>query len=207
MNMTERTSDVTTNDVLIQTSSALIQRNIDTSIAENAAEAKQLLMDLIPKNSEVYVSTSETLDSIGYTEHISKSNGYKSLNELVTAEPDLDAQKDVRRRVTTIADYFVGSVQAISASGEVIIASGSGSQIAAYVYGAKKVFWVAGIQKICQDLPSAIERVRGYTLEKHDQWLEGYGRSAAPVGKLLIFEHEQVKERVHMILVKETLGW
>ena len=207
MNMTERTSDVTTNDVLIQTSSALIQRNIDTSIAENAAEAKQLLMDLIPKNSEVYVSTSETLDSIGYTEHISQSNGYKSLNELVTAEPDLDAQKDVRRRVTTIADYFVGSVQAISANGEVIIASGSGSQIAAYVYGAKKVFWVAGIQKICQDLPSAIERVRGYTLEKHDQWLEGYGRSAAPVGKLLIFEHEQVKERVQMILVKEALGW
>ena len=205
--MTERTSDVTTNDVLIQTSSALIQRNIHTSIAENAAEAKQLLMDLIPRNSEVYVSTSETLDSIGYTEHISQSNNYKSLNELVTAETDLDTQKDVRRRVTTIADFFVGSVQAISASGEVIIASGSGSQIAAYVYGAKKVFWVAGIQKICQDLPSAIERVRGYTLEKHDQWLEGYGRSAAPVGKLLIFEHEQVKERVHMILVKEILGW
>ena len=162
--MTERTSDVTTNDILIQTSSALIQRNIDTSIADNAAEAKQLLLDLIPRNSEVYVSTSETLDSIGYTEHISQSNGYKSLNELVTAEPDLDAQKDVRRRVTTIADYFVGSVQAISASGEVIIASGSGSQIAAYVYGAKKVFWVAGIQKICPDLPSAIERVRGLSL-------------------------------------------
>lgn len=205
--MTERTSDVTTNDILIQTSLALTQRNIHTSIAENAADAKQLLIDLIPRNSEVYVSTSETLDSIGYTEHISKSNNYKSLNELVTAETDLDTQKDVRRRVTTIADYFVGSVQAISASGEVIIASGSGSQIAAYVYGAKKVFWVAGIQKICQDLPSAIERVRGYTLEKHDQWLEGYGRSAAPVGKLLIFEHEQVKERVHMILVKEILGW
>lgn len=205
--MIERTSDVTTNDVLIQTSLALTQRNIHTSIAENAADAKQLLIDLIPRNSEVYVSTSETLDSIGYTEHISQSNNYKSLNELVTAETDLDTQKDVRRRVTTIADYFVGSVQAISASGEVIIASGSGSQIAAYVYGAKKVFWVAGIQKICQDLPSAIERVRGYTLEKHDQWLEGYGRSAAPVGKLLIFEHEQVKERVHMILVKETLGW
>ena len=205
--MTERTSDVTTNDILIQTSLALTQRNIHTSIAENAADAKQLLIDLIPRNSEVYVSTSETLDSIGYTEHISQSNNYKSLNELVTAETDLDTQKDVRRRVTTIADYFVGSVQAISASGEVIIASGSGSQIAAYVYGAKKVFWVAGIQKICQDLPSAIERVRGYTLEKHDQWLEGYGRSAAPVGKLLIFEHEQVKERVHMILVKETLGW
>jgi hypothetical protein len=70
--MTERTSDVTTNDVLIQTSSALIKRNIHTSIAENAAEAKQLLMDLIPRNSEVYVSTSETLDSIGYTEHISQ---------------------------------------------------------------------------------------------------------------------------------------
>ena len=205
--MTERTSDATTNDVLIQTISALTQRNIHTSIAESAAEAKQLLMDLIPRNSEVYVSTSETLDSIGYTEHISQSDSYKSLNELVTAETDLDTQKDVRRRVTTIADYFVGSVQAISASGEVVIASGSGSQIAAYVYGAKKVFWVAGIQKICQDLPSAIERVRGYTLEKHDQWLEGYGRSAAPVGKLLIFEHEQVKERVHMILVKETLGW
>ena len=205
--MTERTPDVTINNTLIRTTSSLNQRNIQTSIADNAVEAKQLLIDLIPRNSEVYVSTSETLDSIGYTEYVSQSNSYKNLNELVSAETDLDAQKDVRRRVTTIADYFVGSVQAISESGEVIVASGSGSQIAAYVYGAKKVFWVAGTQKICQDLPSAIERVRGYTLEMHDQWLQGFGRSAAPVGKLLIFEHEQVKERVHLILVKETLGW
>ena len=159
--MTERISGVTTDDTLIQTISSLNQRNIQTSIADNAAEAKQLLIDLIPRNSEVYVSTSETLDSIGYTEYVSRSNSYKNLNELVSAETDLAAQKDVRRRVTTIADYFVGSVQAICESGEVIIASGSGSQIAAYVYGAKKVLWVAGTQKICRDLASAIERVRG----------------------------------------------
>ena len=151
--MTERTSDVTTNDILIQTSLALTQRNIHTSIADNAADAKQLLIDLIPRNSEVYVSTSETLDSIGYTEHISQSNNYKSLNELVTAETDLDTQKDVRRRVTTIADYFVGSVQAISASGEVISASGSGSQIAAYVYGAKKSFGLQEFKRSVKTFP------------------------------------------------------
>src|ERR687895_601588 len=94
------------------------------------------------------------------------------------------------RRLSTVAEYFIGSVHAIAETGEVVIASGSGSQLGAYVYGAKHVIWVAGVQKICPTLSNAVARVRGYALKRHDQWLEERGRAAAPIGKLLIFENE-----------------
>ena len=111
------------------------------------------------------------------------------------------------RRLSTVAAYFIGSVQAITEAGEVLVASSSGSQIGAYAYGAQYVIWVAGTQKICPTLAAAIDRVRGYTLERHDQWLAATGRAATPIGKLAIFEHEPVPGRLRMILIKESLGW
>ena len=66
---------------------------------------------------------------------------------------------------------------------------------------------MVGTQKICPTLGDAIARVRGYALEKHDQWLMEHGRSASPLGKLLIYEDEQATGRVQMVLIKQKLGW
>ena len=108
---------------------------------------------------------------------------------------------------SSIAEYFIGSVQAIAETGEIVIASASDSQISAYAFGAKNVILVAGTQKICADLADAIERVRGYTVDRHDQWLEERGVSASPIGKLMIMEYETAPERVNLILIQEELGW
>ena len=111
------------------------------------------------------------------------------------------------RRLATVAEYFIGSVHAIAETGEVVIASGSGSQLGAYVYGARNVIWVAGTQKICPTLSDAVARVRGYALKRHDQWAVERGSAASPIGKLLVFEKEVLAGRVQMVLVKESLGW
>jgi hypothetical protein len=161
---------------------------------------------MIPEGAEVFKSTSDTLDSIGYSDYLRQSARYKDLHAAITAEPDPAQQRELRR-LSTVAEYFIGSVHAIAETGEVVIASGSGSQLGAYVYGAKHVVWVAGVQKICPTLSDAIARVRGYALERHDQWLEERGRAAAPIGKLLIFENEQAAGRVSLILINENLGW
>ena len=66
---------------------------------------------------------------------------------------------------------------------------------------------MAGTQKICSSLEEAVARVRGYTVERHDEWLVEQGRNPSPIGKLMICERDGVKGRITVILIKESLGW
>ncbi len=194
-------------DAVIQrTVQALSARNMPAVVAENSEQALQLLKEMIPDGAEVFNSTSETLDSIGYSDYLHNNPRYHNLHDEVAAETDPSKQRDLRR-LATVSEYIIGSVQAIAETGEIVVASGSGSQLGAFVYGAKYVILVAGTQKICPTLTDAIDRVRGYTVDKHDEWLVAQGRNARPMGKLTIFENEVADNRVRVILIKENLGW
>ncbi len=189
-----------------RTMASLAARNVEAVLAESREAALAKLKELVPEGSEVFVSTSETLDTIGYTEHMNGNDRYINLHDQMLAQPDAASQREFRRTTTT-ADYFVGSVQAIAETGEIVVASGSGSQIGAFAYGARRVIMVAGTQKICATLAEAEARTRGYALERHDRWLEDRGGSAAPIGKFLVMEYEPVVGRITMILIPESLGW
>ena len=198
---------VTAEQASIQrTIEALASRNVETFLVQSGDDALNKLRELVPEGSEVFVNTSETLSTIGYTEYMHGNDHYVNLHDHMMAQPDPASQREFRRKTTT-ADYFVGSVQAIAESGEIVVASGSGSQIGAYSYGARRLILVAGTQKICPTLAEAEARTRGYTLERHDRWLEDLGRVAAPIGKLLVMEHEPVVGRISLVLIPETLGW
>ncbi len=189
-----------------RTIEALAARNVEAVLVESREAALARLKELVPEGCEVFVSTSETLDTIGYTEYMHGNDRYINLHDQMLAQPDAAAQREFRRTTTT-ADYFVGSVQAIAETGEIVVASGSGSQIGAFAYGARRVILVAGTQKICPTLAEAEARTRGHTLERHDRWLEGRGSGPAPIGKFLVMEHEPVVGRITMILIPESLGW
>ena len=189
-----------------RTIKALAARNVEALLLKSRDSALAKLKELVPEGSEVFVNTSETLATIGYTDYMHGNDRYVNLHDRMMAIPDPAQQREFRRKTTT-AEYFVGSVQAIAETGEIVIASGSGSQVGAYSYGARRVILVAGTQKICPTLAEAEARTRGYTLEVHDRWLEGRGSPAAPIGKLLIMEHEPMVGRITMILVPERLGW
>ena len=164
------------------------------------------LRELVPEGSEVFVNTSETLDAIGYTEYMHGNDRYINLHYQMMSQPDPASQREFRRKTTT-ADYFVSSVQAIAETGEIVIASSSGSQFGAHSYGARRVILVAGTQKICPTLSDAESRTRGFTLERHDRWLEGRGVAPTPIGKYLVIEHEPVVGRISMVLIPESIGW
>ena len=127
---------------------ALATHNVDSVLVNSREEALAKLRELVPEGSEVFVNTSATLEAIGYTEYMHGNQNYVNLHDQMMALPDPVAQREFRRKTTT-ADYFVGSVQAIAETGEIVIASSSGSQIGAYSYGARRVILVAGTQKIC----------------------------------------------------------
>ena len=189
-----------------RTIEALAARNVEAFLVDSREAALTKIQELVPEGSEVFVNTSETLDTIGYTGHMHDNDNYVNLHDQMMAQPDPAAQREFRRKTTT-ADYFVGSVQAIAETGEIVIASSSGSQIGAYSYGARRVILVAGTQKICPSLADAEARTRGWTLERHDRWLEDRGVAPTPIGKYLVMEHEPVAGRISMVLVPEILGW
>ena len=191
---------------IARTVEALQARNIQVIVANTREEARHALIQLLPEGAEICDSTSETLDAIGFTAFVRGNPRYTNLHDAYVAEPDLDKRNDLRRRAS-IADYFIGSVQAIAETGEVFVASSTGSQLAPYTYAAKHVIWVVGVQKIVPTFDAAMQRVRGHTLARHDQWLADMGRAPTPIGKLGIIEHESQAGRITLILVNELLGW
>ena len=195
-----------TTESIQRTIEGLASRNVEAFLVESGEAALEKLKELVPEGSEVFVNTSETLTTIGYTGYMHGNDRYVNLHDRMLAQPDPAAQREFRRK-TTIADYFVGSVQAIAETGEIVIASSSGSQIGAYSYGARRLILVAGTQKICPTLAEAEARTRGWTLERHDRWLEDRGVAPTPIGKYMIMEHEPVAGRISMVLVPERLGW
>lgn len=206
MTVSNRTTVLVDDAAIERTVVALRERNIDAVVAADGNDAREKLIGMIPDGAEVFKSTSETLDTIGYSDYIRETERYQNLYREIAAETDRERQRELRR-LASVAEYYVGSVHAIAETGEVIIASGSGSQLGAYVFGAKQVIWVAGVQKICPTLADALARVRGYAVERHHQWAEANGRTAGPMGKLLIFENEQQAGRVRLVLIKESVGW
>ena len=189
-----------------RTIEGLAARNVEAFLVDSREAALAKIQELVPEGSEVFVNTSETLATIGYTEYMHGNDKYVNLHDQMMARPDPASQREFRRKTTT-ADYFVGSVQAIAETGEIVIASSSGSQIGAYSYGARRVILVAGTQKICPSVAEAEARTRGWTLELHDRWLEGRGVAPTPIGKFLVMEHEPVVGRISMVLIPESLGW
>ena len=191
---------------ILKTVESLTQRNINALVVDSTVEALSLLVSLVPRGSDVYCGTSETLDSIGFREYIQNNPDYRSLDREFEMESDPQNKQELRR-LSSISEYYVGSVQAISESGEVVVASSSGSQVGAYAFGAKHVILVSGTQKICPSLGDAISRVRGYSTDKHDEWLAEKGIGPSPIGKLLILEKETQIGRITVLLIREDLGW
>lgn len=109
-----------------------------------------------------------------------------------------------------MAEFFLGSVNALAESGELVFASGSGSQLPAYAYNSRNIIWVVGAQKITPTLDDAMRRIREYALPMEDQRQRSMGnKNGSYIGKVLIFEKElpYMRRNLNMILVNEVLGF
>jgi hypothetical protein len=185
---------------------ALEEHGIQVQIAEDGAQAKRMVLDLLPEGAEVYAGQSRTLDQLGLADEIDKSGRYQAVRPKVMAL-DRKTQGDQMRQMRTTPAYMVGSVQAVTEDGRVLVASNSGSQIAAYAAGASHVIWVVGAQKIVKDLDEGLRRIDEYSYPLEDERLRlAYGIPSF-VSKVLITNREWPAGRVTMILVDEELGY
>jgi len=189
-----------------RTMQALEANNIHAILAENGADAKKKLFELLPPEAEVFTSSSVTLAALGISDQIDKSGHYDSVRAKL-GEMDPKTQTREMQKMGATPEYMIGSVHAVTETGRIFIASLSGSQLAGYAAAAEHIIWVVGTQKIVPTLEDAIKRLEEYTLPLEDaRALKAYGRHSS-INKLLVVKKEVVPGRTTMILVKENLGF
>jgi len=115
----------------------------------------------------------------------------------------------ILRRQSVLSDYYLGSVHAVAQTGQLVIASNSGSQLPHIVFTSPNLIFVVGLQKLTPSLDAALSRVREYVLPLEDKRMKDVGMGGSAISKLLIFEREQafMKRKVNIIFIKEKLGF
>lgn len=190
-----------------QTVAALSANGMNTQVVATKEEALELARTLIPPQSPVMTMTSETLRETGIEQEINESGNYRSLKtELYSM--DRATQSREMQVLGASPEYAIGSVHAITLAGEVIIASNTGSQLPAYVYGSDHVVWVVGAQKIVASIADGLTRLKEYVLPLESERARiAYGAPGSNISKLLIVNREIKPNRIQIIIVKEKLGF
>lgn len=183
-----------------KTIEALRANGIEAELVETGIDAKKRVLQEVPEGTPVLTMTSVTLEQTGIAEEINESGRYHSIRKKLKGGRE-------EKHLRAAPDVTIGSVHAVTEDGHLIIASATGSQLPAYAYGADKVIWVVGGQKIVKNVEQGLKRIYEYVLRLEDQRArKAYGVGSA-VNKLLIINKEEQKGRTHLILVKEKLGF
>ena len=196
-------------ETITRTIGALKNRGINAELVNTDSDALKLITARIPEGAEVMTGGSTSLDQIGFTELLkSGEHKWKNLKQELMAEKDPAKQGSLRVKATG-AEYFIGSVQAVAETGEIVVASATGSQIPAYAFNARNVVWVVGAHKIVRSLEEALRRVREHALPLETARMKSQGYPGSMIGKILILEREppQFGRNLTMILVNEKLGF
>lgn len=197
----------------------LERRGIAVAYAQDGEAARDYVLARIPRGAAVMTGGSATVRAIGLEAALAAGD-YDFLRPKVKAIADREARTRERRRASG-ADYFVGGVNAVSLTGEIVNADGSGNRVAAYAFSAGRVFLVAGTNKIVADLAAAMERLRNHAAVAECRSLgkrtpcaltgrcDPY-RCEAPerqCGKVLIIENEKIAGRITLVMVGQALGF
>lgn len=204
MDYTKISSDEVTEKVV----ASLRARNINTVVVNTKEEALEKIKELIPVGGSVMNGSSATLNEIGFVDYLKDGqHGWDNVHADILKEKDKDKQTRLRKE-SVLADYFLGSVHAITEDGQLVIASASGSQIPSYAFTSDNVIWVAGTQKIVPTLDAAMARIRDHVVPLEDARMKSASYPGTVWARTLIIENEIMPNRhLTIILVKEKLGF
>ncbi|MFC8969565.1 LUD domain-containing protein [Streptomyces sp. NPDC057094] len=199
-------ADPATAQRLERATAALNAHGFTAEILDDAAAARTRVKELIPAGAVVFTGASETLRLSGIEEDINAGGRYEAIKPRVLSM-DRATQADDIRRLLAGPDVVVGSVAALTETGSLVVASGSGSQLPAYAGGAARAIWIVGAQKVVPDLTTALQRVQDHCLPLESaRTREAYGRPSA-VNRLLILNAEHQPGRGTVLLLREAIGF
>lgn len=199
-----------TEDTLIKVAAALKENNFEPIIVGTKAEALAKIQELIPKGASVMNGSSRTLEEIGFVEHLKgETHGWNNLHAGILAESDPAKQMQLRRQAL-LSDYYLGSAHALTETGEMVIASNTGSQLPHIVYSSTNVIFVVGTQKIVPTVAEAQKRLREHVVPLEDVNMQQKYKMHTALNKEFIYHKENTAftgRSIKVILVKENLGF
>ena len=190
----------------------LQSRNMSGYYAKNKDEALKIALELIPQNASVTMGGCTSSDEIGLTDAVRNGN-YNFI----------DRSKYEDKRAAMLdgynADVFISSVNAMSDDGILINIDGNANRVSAIAQGPKKVLFIVGMNKVCPDVDTAMKRARNVAAPANAQRF-GLSTPCASTGKcfdckspdticcqFLITRYSRHKDRIHVILVNDELGF
>ncbi|HWB34108.1 MAG TPA: lactate utilization protein [Candidatus Paceibacterota bacterium] len=202
--------DTLASDTSLETTvAALTAHNFEPEIINTKEEALERIKALIPTGASVMNGASRTLDEIGFVGHLqSGDHDWHNLHEAILSEKDPAAQQKLRR-MSVVSDFYLGSVHALSETGEMVIASNTGSQLPHLVYTSPNIILVVSTKKITPTLQDALKRLEEHVIPLEDErLLKAHGIHTTHAKTLIMHrENPNMGRHIHVLLVKENLGF
>ncbi|WP_329203823.1 LUD domain-containing protein [Streptomyces sp. NBC_00683] len=191
---------------LNRAAAALRTGGFTVEILDDAASARIRIKALVPEGASVLTGASETLRLSGIDEDINAGGHYDAIRPRILTI-DRATGADEIRKLAAVPDFVINSVAAVTETGSLVLASGSGSQLPANAGGAAHAVWIIGAQKVVPDLSTALRRVQEHALPLENARAQAaYGMPSA-VNRLLILNAEPRPGRGTVLLLREAIGY
>ncbi len=190
----------------------LESRNMTGYYAANAEEALKKALELIPEGASVTMGGGMSVHEIGLVKAL-KQGPYEFI--------DRDEMEDKRAAMLAAydADFFLSGANAMTEDGILVNIDGNANRVSAIAQGPKKVLFIVGMNKICDDVDGAMKRARNVAAPINAQRF-GLSTPCSKTGscmnckspdticcQFLITRFSRHKDRIHVILVGEDLGF
>lgn len=202
----------------------LLKNNFLVDFVQKKEEIIDVLEKYIDEGTTVAVGGSVTLDETGILDYL-RGGRYKFLDRY---QSGLSRDEVVEVFIKSFGvDAYLCSSNAITEDGELYNVDGTGNRIAAIEFGPKSVIIIAGVNKIVKNLDEAIKRVKSVAAPKNCQRLskntycakngvcvaldKGVGQGCGSPDRIcrqyLVTANQEIKGRIKVILVNESLGY
>ena len=190
----------------------LQSRNMSGYYAESREAALAQALALIPEGATVTMGGATSAHEIGLVAAL-KAGNYNFI--------DRDAVEDKRAAMLMAydADVFLASVNAMTQDGVLVNIDGNSNRVSAIAQGPKKVVFIVGMNKVCDDVDGAMKRARNVAAPINAQRF-GLSTPCASTGacmncksadticcQFLITRYSRHPGRIHVILVNDNLGF
>ena len=190
----------------------LASRNMTGYYAKDREEAKRIALSLIPEGSSVTMGGALSAHEIGLVEALQTAS-YNFIDRATFENP--------REAMLTAydADWFLSSANAMTEDGVLVNIDGNANRVSCIANGPKHVLFIVGMNKVCSDIDGAMKRARNVAAPINAQRF-GLNTPCSKTGscmnckspdticcQFLITRFSRHKDRMHVILVNDTLGF
>lgn len=191
-------------------------RHFEAYYCETKEEALKKALELIPEGASVGWGGAMSANQIGLQDAIRNGN-YRAIDResCNTAE-----EKALAAKECMFADFFITGANALSLDGQMVNIDGMGNRVSAIVYGPANVIVIAGMNKVCDDIESAVRRARTVAAPTNNQRFPNNNTPCQHTGicadcksdgcicnQILITRHCRPAGRIKFILVGDMLGF